>query len=61
MQFLISVLYHNLDVVEKRDAAATRHQKTEDETQEAAVVVVEDWIDRVWELVLDIGASLAKR
>ena len=61
MQFLISVLYHNLDMVEERDAAATRHLKTEEATQEAAVIVVEDWIDRVWELVLDIGASLAKR
>jgi len=61
VQFLVSVLYHNLDMVEERDAAATRHLKTEEATQEAAVLVVEDWIDRVWELVLDIGASLAKR
>ena len=61
VQFLISVLYHNLNIVEERDAAATRHLKTEEAMQEAAVVVVEDWIDQVWELVLDIGASLAKR
>ena len=61
MQFLISVLYHNLDMVEERDTAATRHLKTEEAMHEATVVVVEDWIDRVWELVLDIGASLAKR
>ncbi len=61
VQFLISVLYHNLNMVEERDVAATRHLKTVEATQEAAVVVVEDWIDQVWELVLDIGASLAKR
>jgi len=61
VQFLISVLYHNLDMVEERDVAASRHLKTEEAMQEAAVVVVEDWIDQVWELVLDIGASLAKR
>jgi anaphase-promoting complex subunit 5 len=61
VQFLISVLYHNLDMVEKRDAAAARHFKTEEAMQEAAVVVAEDWIEQVWELVLDIGASLAKR
>ena len=61
VQFLISVLYHNLNMVEERDAAATRHLKTEEAMQEAAVVVVEGWIDQVWELVLDIGASLAKR
>ena len=61
VQFLISVLYHNLNMVEERDVAATRHLKTEEAMQEAAVVVVEDWIDQVWELVLDIGASLAKR
>ena len=61
VQFLISVLYHNLNMVKERDAAATRHLKTEEAMQEAAVVVVEGWIDQVWELVLDIGASLAKR
>jgi len=61
VQFLISVLYHNLNMVEERDAAAARHQKTEEAMQEAAVVIVEGWIDQVWELVLDIGASLAKQ
>lgn len=61
VQFLISVLYHNLNMVEERDAAATRHLKTQEAMQEAAVVVVEDWIDQVWELVLDIGASLAQQ
>jgi anaphase-promoting complex subunit 5 len=61
VQFLVSVLYHNLHMVEERDAAATRQAKTEEDMQEAAVVVSEDWIDQVWELVLDIGASLAKR
>jgi anaphase-promoting complex subunit 5 len=61
VQFLISVLYHNLNMVEDRDAAATRHLKTQEAMQEAAVVVVEDWIDQVWELVLDIGASLAQQ
>jgi len=48
-------------MVEERDAAATRQTKTEEAMQEAAVVVSEDWIDQVWVLVLDIGASLAKR
>jgi len=61
VQFLVSVLYHNLDMVEERDASATRHIKTEEAMKEAAVVVAEDWIDQVWELVLDIGAALAKR
>ena len=61
MQFLVSVLYHNLNMVEERDAAAARHLKTEEAMKEAAVVVAEGWIDQVWELVLDIGASLAKR
>jgi anaphase-promoting complex subunit 5 len=61
VQYFISVLYHNLNMVEERDAAATRHLKTEEAMQEAAVVVAEGWIDQVWELVLDIGAALAKR
>lgn len=54
-------MYHNLNMVEERDAAAARHLKTEEAMKEAAVVVAEGWIDQVWELVLDIGASLAKR
>ena len=61
VQFFVSVLYHNLNMVEERDAAATRHLKTEEAIQEAAVIVAEGWIDQVWELVLDIGAALAKR
>jgi anaphase-promoting complex subunit 5 len=41
VQFLISFLYHNLNMVEERDAAATRYLKTEEATQEAFVVDVE--------------------
>jgi len=61
VQFLISVLYHNLNMVEKRDAAAARHLSTEEAMRKAATVITEDWIDEVWGLVLDIGACLAKR
>lgn len=61
VQFFVSVLYHNLDMVDERDASATRHLETEEAMKEAAVVVSEDWINEVWELVLDIGAALAKR
>ena len=48
-------------MVEERDASATRHLETEEAMKEAAIVVAEDWINQVWELVLDIGAALAKR
>jgi anaphase-promoting complex subunit 5 len=61
VQFFTSVLYHNLNMVEERDAAARRHLETEEAMQEAAVVVAEGWIDQVWELVLDVGAAIAKR
>lgn len=61
MQFLVSVLYHNLNMVAERDATASRHLETEEAMREAAVVVAEEWIDQVWELVLDIGASVAKQ
>lgn len=61
VQFLISVLCHNLSMIEERDAAAARHLETEEAMKKAATVVAEDWIDQVWELVLDIGACLAKR
>jgi hypothetical protein len=48
-------------MVEERDASATRHLETEEAMEEAAVVVAEDWINQVWEFILDIGAALAKR
>lgn len=48
-------------MVEERDASATRRLETEEAMKEAAIVVAEDWINQVWELVLDIGAALAKR
>ena len=61
VQFLISVLWHNLNMVDERDAAAARHLATEGAMKKAATVVAEDWIGPVWELVLDIGACLTKR
>jgi anaphase-promoting complex subunit 5 len=61
VQFLISALFCNLNMVEERDPAAIRHLKTEEALQEVAVVAVGDWIDQVSKLVWDIGTSLAKR
>jgi hypothetical protein len=56
--FLVSVLYHNLDMVEERDAYVTRHLETEEAMKEAAVVVAEYWINQVWNSYLTSGQHL---
>ncbi|KAH9951375.1 hypothetical protein B0H21DRAFT_849637 [Amylocystis lapponica] len=61
VQYLLSVVYHNLDMLTERDAAAVRHLKTSEERMSAAAVVVEDWVADVWEVVAEVGAALAAR
>ncbi|GBE82222.1 predicted protein [Sparassis crispa] len=61
VQYLLSVVYHNLGMTAERDEAATRHLKTEEEGRNAAVVVVEVWIAEVLEVVAEVGAGLASR
>ncbi|KAA1469483.1 hypothetical protein DENSPDRAFT_835114 [Dentipellis sp. KUC8613] len=56
VQYLMSVLYHNVGEVAKRDELAERHLKTEEERKKAAVVVSEDWIVKLWNIVCDIIA-----
>lgn len=60
-QFLLSVVYHNLDMTEERDAAAQRHQATEKLAEEVKVIVTEDWVTEVLDIVSDVGSTLASR
>lgn len=61
VQYLLSVVYHNLGLTKERDAAAARHLKTDAEREKAATVVLENMVTEVWDLVVDIGAALASR
>ena len=61
VQYLVSVLYHNLSLEGERDEAAKRHLETEEQRKCASIVVHEHWIGHVWDLVCDVGATLAGR
>ncbi|KAJ3546950.1 hypothetical protein NM688_g5456 [Phlebia brevispora] len=61
VQFLVSVVYHNLGITEQRDEAASRHQTTSEERTKIEGQVTEDWVTEVWEVVADIGSALAAR
>ncbi|KAG6832387.1 hypothetical protein H0H92_002655 [Tricholoma furcatifolium] len=59
VQYLLSVVYHNLGMREERDAAARRHIETLELHRKQGVVVVEDDTRRVLEVVELVGAQLA--
>ncbi|KAI0664893.1 hypothetical protein C8Q70DRAFT_1049092 [Cubamyces menziesii] len=61
VQFLLSVLHHNLGDAVKRDEAAERHEQTRLKYEEAQKCVVEDWIEDTWAVVSEIGAAIASR
>lgn len=61
MQYLLSVVYHNLGMINERDDAATRHSRIEEERKRVEVVVIEPLVGEVWELVAAVGAALAAR
>ena len=61
VQFLISVVHHNLGQTEERDQIAARHQETAAKRSEAEAQVMEDWVTEVWDLVAQVGAKLAAR
>ena len=61
VQFFLSVIYQNLSMPQKRDAAATRHQNTCELRKKVEAESTEEWVSDVWELVADIGSALAAR
>ncbi|KAG6854307.1 hypothetical protein C0991_008202 [Blastosporella zonata] len=60
VQYLLSVIYHNLGMLEERDAAARRHIETL-ELQSKQGTVVEDDTQQVLEILELVGAHLAGR
>lgn len=61
VQYLLSVVYHNLGLEKHRDDAAARHMTTDDARKRLEVVVVDEQARKIWEVVLQVGAALAAR
>ena len=61
VQYLLSVLHHNLGQGSQRDAAAAHTLKTEELVASEASLESEKWVEDVWRLVTDIGAKMAMR
>ena len=61
VQYLLSVLYHNLGMEKQRDDAATRHMTTEEARKKVEVVAVDEQVKKIWEVVSQVGAALAAR
>jgi anaphase-promoting complex subunit 5 len=61
VQYLLSVVYHNLGLENERDEAAKRHFATEEERKRLEVVVVDDVIREIFDVVSLVGAALAGR
>lgn len=61
VQYLISVIYHNLGIEKERDDAAGRHTATEKEHAKLENMVVDDEIQQILDVVSSVGAALAHR
>jgi anaphase-promoting complex subunit 5 len=61
VQYLISVLYHNLGLEKERDEAAERHSETDNHLRKLEAIVVDDEVRQIFEVVGMVGAALAGR
>ncbi|KAI0341698.1 hypothetical protein BDW22DRAFT_1358540 [Trametopsis cervina] len=60
-QFLLSVVYHNLNMIAERNEVAERHRETEKLANEVKAMASEDWIVELFDIVSDVGSALASR
>ncbi|KAL1947766.1 hypothetical protein VTO73DRAFT_13490 [Trametes versicolor] len=61
VQFMLSVVHHNLGAEAQRDEVAQRHEETRVKREEVHACVVEGWIEETWSLVADVGIAIASR
>ncbi|CDO70809.1 hypothetical protein BN946_scf184798.g125 [Trametes cinnabarina] len=61
VQFMLSVVHHNLDDATRRDEVAERHEQTRLKRDQEHATVVEEWIEDTLQLVADIGAAIASK
>ncbi|TFK42614.1 hypothetical protein BDQ12DRAFT_597893 [Crucibulum laeve] len=61
VQYLTSVIYHNLGMEKERDEVIARHDSSRVEQRRLEAIVVDKDTQRVLELVINVGAALARR
>jgi len=61
VQYLISVLCHNLGMEKERDQVAQRHSETEAHRRRIEAVVIDDEVRQILDIVGIVGAALAAR
>lgn len=61
VQYLISVVYHNLGMEEERDGAALRHADTEAYRKSIQDIIVDPEVVEILGLVASIGGNLSSR
>jgi proteasome assembly chaperone (PAC2) family protein len=60
-QYLLSIIYHNLDMEIEGNEVATRCSQTEQLQQNMEKAIVDEEIREIFDLVATIGAALAGR
>ncbi len=61
IQYFISVVYHNLDMVSERDAAARRHQATLEKREKVVTCTRDEEVEAILDLIGEIGVGLSSR
>lgn len=61
VQYLLSVVYHNLGMGQERDEVAKRHVETQIKQRNLEALVIEDEVQQILEVVGQVGAGLAGR
>ena len=61
VQYLLSVMYHNLGATTERDQAAERHLKTEADLRKLETITMDEEVEQILDVVAAVGASLAGR
>ncbi|KDR81577.1 hypothetical protein GALMADRAFT_263859 [Galerina marginata CBS 339.88] len=61
VQYMLSIVYHNLDMVEERQEAANRHLETEALQKRLETIVSDEHILEIFDLMATVGAALASR
>jgi anaphase-promoting complex subunit 5 len=61
VQYLLSVIYHNLGMMTERDEVASRHSQMEEHQKRLEGITFDPLYQNVFELVAKVGAALASR
>jgi len=61
VQYLLSVVYHNLGMTRERDDSANRHSQMEEYQRKLESTTFDETYRAVFQLVAKVGAALASR